>query len=101
VLPTALGARDGEEIGVAGGTESLGASFNPLTEDMLLTGPRRGFINCSASPTEPANLRVRLECRRYELGWILWSFARCADLSPLTHNPIFVEALDHSQNLSV
>ena len=56
------------------------------------------YLGCSGGLTDPANLRVRLECRSYELGWILWSFARRADLSRLTHNPIFVDALDHSQD---
>jgi hypothetical protein len=31
------GGEGGEEVGVAGGTASSGASFNPLTEDMPLT----------------------------------------------------------------
>ena len=32
---------------------------------------------------------LRLECRSYELGWILWSFGRRSDLSRLTHHPEF------------
>lgn len=38
--------------------------------------------------TDPAHVDLRLECRRYELGW-LWSFGRRADLLQLTHHPAF------------
>jgi hypothetical protein len=63
----------------------------------MVRAVHNAYLGCSAGLTEPANLRVRLECRSYELGWILWSFGKRADLSRLTHNPIFVHALDHSQ----
>jgi len=39
---------------------------------------------------DPGNVGLRLECRSYELGWILWSFGCRSDLSELTHNQIFV-----------
>jgi hypothetical protein len=45
-----------------------------------------------------ANLRTRLECRSYELGWILWSFGNRTDLPQLTHNQIFIDALDQPLN---
>jgi hypothetical protein len=48
-----------------------------------------------------ANLRTRLECRSYELGWILWSFGKRTDLPQLTHNQIFVDALDQPRELRV
>jgi hypothetical protein len=32
---------------------------------------------------------LRLECRSYELGWILWSFGQRSDLAQLTHNQAF------------
>lgn len=38
---------------------------------------------------DPADLGVRLECRSYELGWILWSFGRRTDLRELTSNSAF------------
>ncbi|MFB6459695.1 hypothetical protein [Bradyrhizobium tunisiense] len=38
---------------------------------------------------DAANVEVRLECRSYELGWILWSFGRRTDLPELTHNCAF------------
>lgn len=36
------------------------------------------------------NLELRLECRSYELGWILWSFGRVKDLPELTDNALFM-----------
>ncbi|MCK1542437.1 hypothetical protein IVA98_07665 [Bradyrhizobium sp. 160] len=38
---------------------------------------------------ENAGVGLRLECRSYELGWILWSFGQRADLLELTHNSAF------------
>ncbi|MGX1170716.1 hypothetical protein AB7M16_006982 [Bradyrhizobium sp. USDA 372] len=38
---------------------------------------------------DAADVEVRLECRSYELGWILWSFGRRTDLPELTHNVAF------------
>lgn len=36
-----------------------------------------------------SDVEVRLECRSYELGWILWSFGRRTDLPELTNNCAF------------
>lgn len=41
---------------------------------------------------DAADVEVRLECRSYELGWILWSFGRRTDLPELTHNRAFDSA---------
>ncbi|UZE48048.1 hypothetical protein ONR75_24855 [Rhodopseudomonas sp. P2A-2r] len=41
----------------------------------------------------PASLTLRMECRSYELGWILWSFGERYDLDQLTHNLVFSSAL--------
>jgi hypothetical protein len=49
---------------------------------------------------DPAGVRMRLECRSYELGWILWSFGDRFDLPDLTHNHIFVGALQQSENFA-
>ncbi|WP_247335326.1 MULTISPECIES: hypothetical protein [unclassified Bradyrhizobium] len=38
---------------------------------------------------ENAGVGLRLECRSYELGWILWSFGQRSDLLELTHNSAF------------
>jgi hypothetical protein len=40
---------------------------------------------------DPANLKLRLECRSYELGWILWSFGQRNDMPELTHHAVFSE----------
>jgi len=44
--------------------------------------------------TDPADLGLRLECRSYELGWILWSFGARTDLRELTHDQAFAPVLD-------
>jgi hypothetical protein len=41
----------------------------------------------------PAKLALRMECRSYELGWMLWSFGERSDLPQLTHNLAFSSAL--------
>lgn len=41
----------------------------------------------------PDKLALRMECRSYELGWILWSFGERSDLPQLTHNLAFSSAL--------
>jgi hypothetical protein len=40
---------------------------------------------------DSARVGVRLECRSYELGWILWSFGRRTDLRSLSHHAAFEE----------
>jgi hypothetical protein len=40
---------------------------------------------------DPASLEFRLECRSYELGWILWSFGKRNDMPELTHHSVFSE----------
>jgi hypothetical protein len=67
----------------------------------MVRAVHNAYVGCSVGLTEPATLGVRLECRSYELGWILWSFGKRADLSQLTHNPVFVDDLDRSRNLCV
>jgi hypothetical protein len=47
-----------------------------------LTGRRGTLAGRSA-------VELRLECRSYELGWILWSFGRRKDMSQLHHHPEF------------
>jgi len=43
----------------------------------------------SARLIDPSDLEVRLECRSYELGWILYSFGQRSDLSELQDHPEF------------
>jgi hypothetical protein len=57
----------------------------------MLRALQKAYLRRPASLTNPVSLRLRRECRSYELGWILWSFGQRADLAQLTHNPIFIE----------
>jgi hypothetical protein len=41
----------------------------------------------------PHDVDVRLECRSYELGWILWSFGQRTDLRQLSNDKVFIDAL--------
>lgn len=43
--------------------------------------------------TNPNGLDLRLECRSYELGWILWSFGQRTDLPELTDHPMLAAAV--------
>lgn len=47
----------------------------------------------SSGLIDPKGVVLRLECRSYELGWILWSFGRRTDLDQLTYDPAFSGAL--------
>jgi hypothetical protein len=38
---------------------------------------------------DPSRIELRLECRSYELGWILWSFGRRNDLVEIRHHAAF------------
>ncbi|WP_425908277.1 hypothetical protein [Nitrobacter sp. TKz-YC02] len=55
----------------------------------------------SSPLVKPADVTLRLECRSYELGWILWSFGRRTDFPELTGHRIFetatqpIEAFPH------
>lgn len=49
------------------------------------------LLGRKAELIDPAGLQLRLECRSYELGWILWSFGNRTDLPELTHNEAFVD----------
>jgi hypothetical protein len=46
----------------------------------------------SSTLIDAADVGVRLECRSYELGWILWAFGQRSDLCQLTHNQAFGNA---------
>ena len=47
-------------------------------------------IGRSGKLINPSQLELRLECRSYELGWILYSFGQRKDLPQLTNNPEFL-----------
>lgn len=111
-----------ERHSVPGATEALCRGFNwilgdnQLGENMLRpelgmivrSHLRRGEINnkfprlvrsglaaltgSAAGLSDPRNLTLRLECRSYHLGWILWSFAQRQDLPEITWAPSFTQA---------
>jgi hypothetical protein len=60
--------------------------FNSRRKQMVrsianaLTGRSGTLIN-------PSGLGLRLECRSYELGWILWSFGRRCDFDEIQYHP--------------
>ncbi len=54
------------------------------------------YLGRSAAMIDSSDIELRMECRSYELGWILWSFGRRTDLRQLTHHPAFSAALGPS-----
>jgi hypothetical protein len=61
----------------------------------MLRALANAHLHRQAGLIDPAGLDVRLECRSYELGWILWSFGRRTDLERLTHDPVFAGPAAH------
>jgi hypothetical protein len=59
----------------------------------MLRAVRNAYLGRSSTLIDPAEVSLRLECRSYELGWILWSFGQRPELSQLTHNQAFSSAL--------
>jgi hypothetical protein len=45
------------------------------------------FAGGVEKPVGPEQLELRLECRSYHLGWVIWSFAGRRDLPEITHHP--------------
>jgi hypothetical protein len=59
----------------------------------MLRAVRNAYLGRSSTLIDPVEVSLRLECRSYELGWILWSFGQRPELSQLTHNQAFSSAL--------
>jgi hypothetical protein len=55
----------------------------------ILRAVKNAYLGISSGLIESSDLALRLECRSYELGWILWSFGQRSDLPELTHNRAF------------
>jgi hypothetical protein len=51
---------------------------------------RNSTLHREAVLIDPSELELRLECRSYELGWILWSFGQRSDFPELTHHEMFI-----------
>jgi hypothetical protein len=47
----------------------------------------RSFTGGTDKPLGAQHLQLRLECRSYHLGWVIWSFAGRHDLPEITHHP--------------
>jgi hypothetical protein len=58
----------------------------------MLRAVRNAYLGRSSTLIDPDDVGLRLECRSYELGWILWSFGQRSDLYQLTHNEAFSNA---------
>jgi hypothetical protein len=59
----------------------------------VLRAVRNASLGRSSGLIDPAKVGLRLECRSYELGWILWSFGKRTDLGQLAHHEVFNRAL--------
>jgi hypothetical protein len=97
---------------VLGANQLARPMFDPATHLSIRSQVRKGELDTDkwrafrairnsalrrASGLVDANrLELRLECRSYELGWILWAFGRRADLPQLTHHRFFSD-LNRSQ----
>ena len=57
----------------------------------MLRAIKDAHIGRQPNRIESSGVGLRLECRSYELGWMLWSFGHRRDLPELTHNPAFGE----------
>jgi hypothetical protein len=66
----------------------------------ILRSLGNAFAGRSSGLIDPKGVGLRLECRSYELGWIVWSFGRRADLNQLTHNPAFSRAFSNPRQSS-
>lgn len=55
----------------------------------MLRALRNAWFGKGEGLIDSADVGVRLECRSYELGWILWSFGQRTDLRELSHHVAF------------
>jgi hypothetical protein len=91
------------------GTNQLGVSMLvPNLNLSIRSQVRKGELNTSVTRglralrnsafghgnmmAAPSQLELRMECRSYELGWLLWSFGRRTDYRELTHHRNFTSA---------
>lgn len=59
----------------------------------MIRAVQHAYLPRTVRLIDSANVTLRMECRSYELGWILWSFGQRSDLSELTHADAFSKAL--------
>lgn len=58
----------------------------------MLRAVVNGAMGRSDPYADPSRLTLRLECRSYHLGWVLYSFGNRQDLPMITHHNDFVNA---------
>jgi hypothetical protein len=58
----------------------------------MLRAVKNAYLGLSSGLIDSSGVGLRLECRSYELGWILWSFGQRSDLSELTQNQAFISS---------
>ena len=59
-----------------------------------------GVMGTEGSYISPNDLTLRLECRSYELGWILYSFGTRTDVPHITHHPLFSQAVENLRKVA-
>jgi hypothetical protein len=55
----------------------------------IVRAAKNAYLGRAAHLIENSAVELRMECRSYELGWILWSFGKRSDLSELTGHGAF------------
>ncbi|WP_424627923.1 hypothetical protein [Bradyrhizobium sp. SYSU BS000235] len=58
----------------------------------MIRAVQHAYLPRPARLIDSANVALRMECRSYELGWILWSFGQRVDLTELTHAQEFTKS---------
>lgn len=58
----------------------------------MLRAVKNAYLGLSSGLIDRSGVGLRLECRSYELGWILWSFGQRSDLPELTQNRAFISS---------
>ncbi len=60
----------------------------------MIRAVQHAYLPRAARLIDSANVTLRMECRSYELGWILWSFGQRSDLTRADPRAgVFAEAL--------
>jgi hypothetical protein len=55
----------------------------------MVRAAKHAYLGGISDLIDSAGVGLRLECRSYELGWILWSFGRRGDLPEITNHEAF------------
>jgi hypothetical protein len=76
------------ELGLSIRSQVRGDELTTKTPRML-RAIKNVFVDRQSSLIDSSGVDLRLECRSYELGWILWSFGQRSDLLELTDHRAF------------